>query len=529
MKKSRVLIADDREDNLYLLRVLLEGHDYEVLSARNGAEALELARRMPPDLVITDILMPVMDGFTLCREWKKDDGLKSIPLVFYTATYTDERDREFALSLGAERFIVKPEEPDAFLQMVEETIYLAGNPPARDAHAAKADVGSEAAGATSPPPQAAADEEPGFLRQYSEVLVRKLEAKMEQLDLVNRRLEEDVAARRAAEQAAAEHAHFLEELLAAIPVPIAYKGTDLRYLGGNQAFADMVHRPVDEIVGLTIFDVLPAELALQHDAIDRALLASPETAVEDEFEIEDEQSGRVLIVLAHKAVFRDISGKPAGIVAICFDVAGIRRAERELAASAERLRHTLEGVVTALSTTAEMRDPYTAGHQRRVADLACAIAGELGWEPERIGILRVAALLHDIGKIVVPAEILVKPGALSEMEMEIIRQHAAAGAKAVGDIDFEGNVIEMVRHHHERLDGSGYPGGLHDEEIIPEVRVLAVADVVEAMISHRPYRPAHPLEVALAEIEGNAGRLYDAGVCAACVRLFREKGIVLAV
>ena len=170
-----------------------------------------------------------------------------------------------------------------------------------------------------------------------------------------------------------------------------------------------------------------------------------------------------------------------------------------------------------------MRDPYTAGHQRRVAELACAIAAELGWADQKIESIRTAALLHDIGKIAVPVEILSKPGRLNETEMCLIRQHAAAGADIVAGIDFAGDVSEMIRQHHERLDGSGYPAGLKGDDILPEARIIAVADVVEAMLSHRPYRPALPPEAALAEIEDGSGTRYDAGVCAACLRLFREQ------
>jgi putative nucleotidyltransferase with HDIG domain len=203
------------------------------------------------------------------------------------------------------------------------------------------------------------------------------------------------------------------------------------------------------------------------------------------------------------------------------------RAETELAHATKRLACTLEAVVAALGATAELRDPYTAGHQRQVAELACAIAAELGWEDARIESMRTAALLHDIGKMVVPAEILSKPGRLSETEMLLIRQHATAGAAIVDDIDFESDIAEMIRQHHERLDGSGYPSGLRGEDILPEARVMAVADVVDAMVSHRPYRPALSLEAALTEIEDGSGSRFDADVCAACLRLFRERRFTL--
>ena len=187
------------------------------------------------------------------------------------------------------------------------------------------------------------------------------------------------------------------------------------------------------------------------------------------------------------------------------DITDRKQTEGELARTTARQLRPWMPAVAALGAMAELRDPYTAGHQRRVAELSCAIAAELGWEPERIATLRTAALLHDLGKIVVPAEILAKPGKLGEAEFALIRQHAAAGAEILADIDFDGDVAGMVLEHHERLDGSGYPAGLRDGAILPEARILAVADVVEAMVSHRPYRPALCLESALSEIEQGSG------------------------
>jgi HD-GYP domain-containing protein (c-di-GMP phosphodiesterase class II) len=166
-----------------------------------------------------------------------------------------------------------------------------------------------------------------------------------------------------------------------------------------------------------------------------------------------------------------------------------------------------------------MRDPYTAGHQQRVAQLSAAIAGLLGWDEERCEDVRVAASLHDIGKVVVPAEILTKPGSLSTPEYELVKSHAAAAGEILSGIEWAGPITQTILQHHERLDGSGYPLGLEGEAIIPEARVLAVADVFEAMVSHRPYRPALPAEAALAELRGGAGAQYDASIVAACLQL----------
>jgi putative nucleotidyltransferase with HDIG domain len=171
-----------------------------------------------------------------------------------------------------------------------------------------------------------------------------------------------------------------------------------------------------------------------------------------------------------------------------------------------------------------MRDPYTAGHQRRVAELATAIAGELGMSESEIGDIRVAALMHDIGKMSVPAEILSKPTRLGPMELQLVQVHAEAGYAIMESAHMYEPIPQIVYQHHERLDGSGYPQGLAGDALLPGSRVLMVADVVEAMMSHRPYRAALGRDAALAEIEQGAGRLYDADVAAACARVFNERG-----
>ncbi len=187
-----------------------------------------------------------------------------------------------------------------------------------------------------------------------------------------------------------------------------------------------------------------------------------------------------------------------------------------------QVRAAFDGVVHALAASTEMRDPYTAGHQRRVTELACAIAEELGLNSERREVLRVAGLLHDIGKMSVPAEILSKPSGLSSGEMELLKGHARAGYVLLKGTALPQAVADAVLHHHERMDGSGYPDGLSGDATLLEARILAVADVVEAMASHRPYRAARTLEEAIREIETGAGTLYDSDVADACVRLFRE-------
>jgi putative nucleotidyltransferase with HDIG domain len=189
----------------------------------------------------------------------------------------------------------------------------------------------------------------------------------------------------------------------------------------------------------------------------------------------------------------------------------------------ENLLKTFDEVVVALASALEKRDPYTAGHQEQVSKIACAIAREMGMTPDRIEGLRIAGLLHDIGKIYVPSDILTKPSKLTLHEFGIIKAHPEAGYDILKGIQFPWPVARMVLQHHERLDGSGYPNGLTGEQILPEAKILAVADVVEAMSSHRPYRPALGMGKAIAEIYQHRGTVYDPEVVDACLQLF-DKG-----
>lgn len=201
-----------------------------------------------------------------------------------------------------------------------------------------------------------------------------------------------------------------------------------------------------------------------------------------------------------------------------------RRAAEGLRRMVSKLQGVLDQTVQALASITEIKDPYTAGHQQRVADLARAIAREFGLPKDMVEGIHVAGTLHDIGKIAIPAEILTKPSKLLEIEFGLVKTHSQVGYQILERIDFPWPVAEAVRQHHERIDGSGYPRGLRRDQIIPQARILAVADVVEAMASHRPYRPAHGIDSALAEIMRGRGGVYDPEVADACIALFKERG-----
>jgi putative nucleotidyltransferase with HDIG domain len=198
--------------------------------------------------------------------------------------------------------------------------------------------------------------------------------------------------------------------------------------------------------------------------------------------------------------------------------------EEELKLSYEKLQKAIKSTIQAIALILEKRDPYTAGHQKRMTKLACAIAEEISLPKDKIEGLYIAGIIHDIGKINVPTEILSKPGRLSEIEFSLIKTHPQVGSDILKEMELPGEVSSIVLQHHERMDGSGYPSGLSGEAILLEARILAVADVVEAMASHRPYRPALGLDKALEEITKNKGKLYDPEVVDDCLKLFKEKG-----
>mgnify|MGYP000848835600 CR=1 FL=1 len=292
------------------------------------------------------------------------------------------------------------------------------------------------------------------------------------------------------------------------------QSVDFRYLEVNDAFKRITG--LENVEGKLITEIIPG-IRETNPEVFEIYGRVARTGRPAQIELHVKSIGLWLSVAVY-------STETGFFTAVFEDISERKRIEEERQAIIERLRRSLGATVQAIATVVEARDPYTAGHQHRTADLGRAIATEMGFDADRIDFVRIVSTIHDLGKISVPSEILSKPTKLTELEYKLIRTHAQSGHDILKDVDFPWPVAQVILQHHERMNGSGYPNGLRGDEILMESRIIAVSDVVESMASHRPYRAALGVEAALEEIMTHRGILYDAEVVDACVRLFREKG-----
>ena len=302
---------------------------------------------------------------------------------------------------------------------------------------------------------------------------------------------------------------------------------DNHYLYVNPSYAAMLGRSVTEISGHNILEFTETTadtLAMPDQTEDQIHTAEHlDTPCIVPFR---HQNGQIREFALHSRQITWDDGLPASIV-MAQDITEQKQAQDLIAQQLEHMQTIMYGTLQAVATMVELRDPYTAGHERRVGLIASAIAKEMGWDEKRCLQMEEIGLVHDIGKIAIPSEILTKPSRLTYLEMEMMKGHAQAGYDILKDIPFNIPIAEIIGQHHERMDGTGYPKGLKGDEIHPEARILTVADVIESMASHRPYRAALGIDVALSEILRGRGTIYDAEVCDAAVRLIKEKGYVL--
>jgi putative nucleotidyltransferase with HDIG domain/PAS domain S-box-containing protein len=319
------------------------------------------------------------------------------------------------------------------------------------------------------------------------------------------------------------HPLSIQDVLDAFPYYVMIVTDDHRVVAANAALYQEFGVSAEEVIGshcpASIHGLLDGE---RYPACPIDLAVS--TGEDVTLEVHDEDTGRWMLTAAYSLA------RPGQRLFLhtALDITAHKKAEQRERDTLERLHETLIATANVTARAVEAKDPYTAGHQRRVAELSAAIATALGYDATSVEAVRVAGVVHDLGKIGIPSEILNKPGRLTAEEYDFIKQHPSIGSAILEPVDFPWPIAQIVQQHHERIDGSGYPHGLRDGDIMPESRIIAVADVVEAMSLPRPYRAGLGVESALEEIERGSGTLFDPDVVAACSRLFRDDGFVMA-
>ncbi len=549
---NKILIVDDQEQNLYLLRTLLIGNDYQVIEATNGAEALELARAAPPDLIISDILMPVMDGFSLCQEWKKDEKLKNIPFVFYTATYTDPKDEELALSLGAARFIVKPVEMGDFISMIEQVI-------------------TEVEAGIIAIPQKSRQEDVAYYRMYNESLIRKLEDKMLELETANRALEEGIAERKQAEmeitrlfeesqrrlnQVEALHSielaisasidlhttlnvllKHVQSLLEVDAANILLFNSDLREFNFSAGRGFRTDNLEHATIRLNTSFAGRAAFDRRAVVVSEKLTSRAEQAFSRMYEAEGfvAYAGVPLIAKGQiKGVLEVYHRSPHRPESEWLNLLETLASEAAIAIDNSQLFTSLQqsnielalaydATIAGWSRAMDLRDKETEGHTQRVTDLTLRLARAMKISDSELIHIRHGALLHDIGKMGVPDNILLKAEILTDDEWKKMRKHPEFAYEMLSSIRYLQPALAIPYCHHEKWDGTGYPRGLKGEDIPLVARIFSIVDVWDALINDRPYRPAWTEEQALKYIQDQSGQSFDPQVVKAFLEMMANE------
>jgi PAS domain S-box-containing protein len=339
-------------------------------------------------------------------------------------------------------------------------------------------------------------------------------------------LTRDITERKRAEEEIVRTNTFLDSIIENIPDMIFLKDArELRFVRFNRAGEELLGQSRDDLIGKNDYDFFPKIQADFFTQKDRNVLSGKKLIDIPEEHIQTRGGEKILHT--KKLALLNEKGEPSFLLGISEDITERKRAEEQLRQTLESLRKAVNTTIQVMVSAIEARDPYTAGHQIRSANLARAIATEMGLPKEKIDGIRMAGSIHDIGTLSIPSEILTKPTKLTNLEFSLIKEHSQKGFEILKDVESPWPLAQIVYQHHERMDGSGYPRQLKGKDIIIEARILAVADVVEAMASHRPYRPSLGLNSALAEIENNKGTIYDTDAVDACLKLFREKGFQL--
>ncbi len=460
----RVLMVEDSEnDALLLIRVLKKGGYHSVYERVETATAMKKAlQEMPWDIVLCDYSLPKFNALSAIALLKEAN--MDIPLIVVTGTVGEETAIE-CMRRGAKDYIMK-----------SKMARLC----------------------------------PAIARELKEA---KAGRKQKQAEL------QRVTALEELRKSEEKHLAIIEN------IEEGYYESDLK---GNLTFfnssmCQLLGYAREELIGINSRQFTDKENAKKLFKTFYEVYKTGNPAKEFDWQV-IRKDGTIRHIEASVSQLKDSSGKPIGFRGIVRDTTERKLSEEKLQQTLEILKKEVNTAIHVLATALEFRDPYTAGHQSRSADLARAIATEMELPRNKIDGIRMAGSIHDIGKLSIPAEILSKPTKLTNLEFSLIKEHSRNGYTMLKDVESPWPLAEMVYQHHERMNGTGYPRSLKENEILLEARIMAVADVMEAMASHRPYRPSLGMQAAFEEIEKNRGVLYDSAVVDSCLRVFRQKG-----
>jgi HD-GYP domain-containing protein (c-di-GMP phosphodiesterase class II) len=552
-----VLLAYGRDQDGAAVETLLAARGHRVLRSRSGTDALDTVRREQPEVVVADVMLPKLDGFALCRRIKEDDLLRHLPVLLHSFRVEGPKYEAFAVEVGAERFLPTGVPLEELAKLVDEA-QVEAPVPKEDLEAAnrrlteanrELEEAHRAALATASAleqrnhelteavTRAQSDvERVGRERTERAVLdredlerlqnrIRELEVAQQHLVATEQRargmaretrveasrmaaLESRLADLQAARAAALSARADAERLFAELPTPTWLVDVESgEVVSLSEAAAALTGTSAGDALRSPFKNLVPA-LALGGEAPWPRRFALPRA------------DGESLPMEAERS---PVSYDGRACWLICARDATAEQASLDALTAFDGMERAMLGLAGALSTLSEMQDPGRAGRLRRVGELSAALGSALDLPASTVAGLRVTGQLLDVGMLLVPRELLWRASALSAAEFELVKTHAERGYELLSEIPFPWPVAEAVRQHHERLDGSGYPRGLAGDAILLEARIVAVADVVDAMLSPRPHRPPLRLEACLAELQQQAGRRYDEKVVAACIRILQER------
>ena len=465
---ASILVVDDVKANLKLLSAIVTAAGYDVSQAENGEQALKTAMASPPDLILLDIKMPGMDGFEVCKELKADQRVSIIPVIFISAL-SETHNRVTGFQVGGVDYITKPFQAEEVLARIRTHLEI------------------------------------HRMQENLEQVVAERTAELS--DMYMKTSQSEAKYRRLVENLQSDYiiySHDKNDLFRYVSPSIT------NALGYTQAeFSThyteyLTDNPINKNAKRMIELALGGEMQPAYES-----------------EIYHKDGGIRHLMISETPIINE-SGEVEAVEGIAHDITEQKEAQEADRIHAIKLRNSLLQTIQAIARTEEKRNPYTADHQERVSELAVAIGNKMGLSAEKIEGLRLGSLIHDIGKVFIPAEILNRPGKLSNPEFELIKSHPTVGYEIIKDVDFPWPVAEIIMQHHERMDGSGYPNGLHGDDIILEARIVSVADVVEAVVSHRPYRPALGFEKAIKIIKEGRGTFFDSDITDVCIELLLE-------